>query len=440
MPFIGGQFVYNDDFNYGDRFRQAYDGAQLRSATRDARRAYADGDADRAAEILTPYDMQQGQAYATLADKTALRNAGRAYAGGDYEEAGRIFGERGNVQGVEAARTAGNNAKFSRQLQTANRYRGELRRIKAMPPEAQQSAYEQLLAKAGSEAEGPEGQAFIAQLRQQLPQWGEEAFNAIDNILLTTAQAYATDSPEAFVENWVAQQRAAREEERLRLEGRKVDALEARTEAQIARMERMGSGGGGARWRPMTPDELSANNLPPGTSALIDDETGNVKTLRSQRQYTEGASAAASFAARMRAAIIELRRAEQDPKFKIQDTLNPVTLNPAAQRWLAAARDLINAQLRRESGAAIGPSEFSSARQQYLATPLDWGNQGAREAKYNRLNGMFRAMREQSQGAYDEWYGEPGSAENPLIGNDGNPQASRATGGAGANRNVTVDY
>jgi len=41
------------------------------------------------------------------------------------------------------------------------------------------------------------------------------------------------------------------------------------------------------------------------------------------------------------------------------------------QKYEQAKRDIINAQLRRESGAAISPTEFDSANKQYFPTPGD---------------------------------------------------------------------
>jgi hypothetical protein len=46
-------------------------------------------------------------------------------------------------------------------------------------------------------------------------------------------------------------------------------------------------------------------------------------------------------------------------------------LNAPQQQFLQAERDFINAMLRRESGAAIAPSEFESARKQYIPQPGD---------------------------------------------------------------------
>lgn len=44
---------------------------------------------------------------------------------------------------------------------------------------------------------------------------------------------------------------------------------------------------------------------------------------------------------------------------------------PEYQRYDRAVRDFVNAQLRRESGAAISPSEFDNARKQYFPQPGD---------------------------------------------------------------------
>jgi hypothetical protein len=67
----------------------------------------------------------------------------------------------------------------------------------------------------------------------------------------------------------------------------------------------------------------------------------------------------------------------------IVSSMNPVSFaaqekSPTAylqsgpmQSYVQAARNFINAILRRESGAVISPSEFAEARQQYLPQPGD---------------------------------------------------------------------
>jgi hypothetical protein len=50
---------------------------------------------------------------------------------------------------------------------------------------------------------------------------------------------------------------------------------------------------------------------------------------------------------------------------------NATVANPAQQKVEQAQRDFVNAILRKESGAAISPSEFENARKQYFAQPGD---------------------------------------------------------------------
>ena len=58
--------------------------------------------------------------------------------------------------------------------------------------------------------------------------------------------------------------------------------------------------------------------------------------------------------------------------FKFQEWLDrPASQSQAVQSYMQAAKNWINASLRRESGAAIGEDEFKSARKQYLFVPGD---------------------------------------------------------------------
>lgn len=68
------------------------------------------------------------------------------------------------------------------------------------------------------------------------------------------------------------------------------------------------------------------------------------------------------------------------------------------QRYEQAQRDFINAQLRRESGAAISPSEFESARQQYFPQPGDERNpQLLAQKERNRQAALIAMAREGGQ-------------------------------------------
>lgn len=285
MPFVNGQFVYQDDFDYGGRFRNAYADTQKRMATEEARNIYREGDADRAAEVLMPFDPAGANVYAQAGERTALRNAGRAYATGNFDEAARIYGDRGNVQGAEAARTAGNNRRFSRQVEAAQRYRGELRRIGSLPDAERQPAYEAMLAKAEAEADDS-GKEFIGRLRSEIPTFTPEAAQALDGILLTAAQAYSTRSPETFIENWVARQKAQGERfetltpEEVQAGGYRPGTVVQRNvgtgEMRVVQSPRDPSvGGGHAQWRRMTPEEQAEYGST--TPLMIDERTGNVK-------------------------------------------------------------------------------------------------------------------------------------------------------------------
>lgn len=57
--------------------------------------------------------------------------------------------------------------------------------------------------------------------------------------------------------------------------------------------------------------------------------------------------------------------------FTAQINLPAVAQSSNIQQYMQAARNFINAKLRRESGAVISPTEFSEARKQYLPQPGD---------------------------------------------------------------------
>lgn len=69
-------------------------------------------------------------------------------------------------------------------------------------------------------------------------------------------------------------------------------------------------------------------------------------------------------------------------------------LNAPQQQFLQAERDFINAMLRRESGAAIAPSEFESARKQYIPQPGDQPQtlEQKRLARERAFSGLAREL------------------------------------------------
>lgn len=146
--------------------------------------------------------------------------------------------------------------------------------------------------------------------------------------------------------------------------------------------------------------------LPPG-SYQRNAESGQITPIGRQRaQYGEFAGQSAQFASRMEAADATLR--------SLEETVDPIGVFAAQtgggtqeQRQLRQAqREFVNAILRRESGAAIGSSEFESARQQYFPQPGDGPEVIAqkRAARRRSIDGLINA----SQGAYAEWYGDRG--------------------------------
>lgn len=263
MPFVNGQWTDRGDFDFAGRFEEGYDNRMKRGATQDARDAYAAGDADRAASLVMPYDPQAASGYRDEGTRAYQRRYADAYGSQDFDRAQTEARARGDLTGLEAARTEQNNSRFRGQVAEANRYRADLRRIHALAdPKQKNAAYEQFLAQAAEETKASgQDPRFLSQIKETFPEWNEQAFTALDGMLLQAARAYATDDPESYIQGWVkeqelaaAQAKADRDERRLELEGRRVVATEAKTDAQIAALSRSGSGQGkppsGYTWGP----------------------------------------------------------------------------------------------------------------------------------------------------------------------------------------------
>lgn len=92
-------------------------------------------------------------------------------------------------------------------------------------------------------------------------------------------------------------------------------------------------------------------------------------------KFNEGQGKAAGFADRMLGSEQILRGLETVNQGAITGTIGGLLPNPLKsedrQKLEQSQRDFINAQLRRESGAAISPSEFSNAEKQYFPQPGD---------------------------------------------------------------------
>ena len=84
------------------------------------------------------------------------------------------------------------------------------------------------------------------------------------------------------------------------------------------------------------------------------------------------------------------------------------------QQYDQAARNFINATLRRESGAVISPSEFQNAYEQYLPKPGD-SPETLAQKKQNRdiVQSSFRSGAGSAYQSVDELLGIKGG-EDPL--------------------------
>ena len=99
---------------------------------------------------------------------------------------------------------------------------------------------------------------------------------------------------------------------------------------------------------------------------------------RSEKPPTSAQSTLAAYAARIEQAEPTLAKLEPTiaemsiPSFELQMWADKPYLQSAEmQQYSQAAKNYINAVLRRESGAVIAPSEFAEARKQYLPVPGD---------------------------------------------------------------------
>lgn len=84
--------------------------------------------------------------------------------------------------------------------------------------------------------------------------------------------------------------------------------------------------------------------------------------------------------------------------FNTQVALPPQFQSSKMQQYMQAARNFINAKLRRESGAVINPTEFAEARQQYLPQPGD-SNEVLTQKKANR-DLVYASLKKAAGNAY----------------------------------------
>lgn len=90
------------------------------------------------------------------------------------------------------------------------------------------------------------------------------------------------------------------------------------------------------------------------------------------------------------------------PSFELQTNswfAKPTFQSQDVQSYMQAARNFINAVLRRESGAVISPEEFREAKSQYLPLPGDTPETLAQKTANRRY--VFETMKRSAAGAYE---------------------------------------
>lgn len=155
-----------------------------------------------------------------------------------------------------------------------------------------------------------------------------------------------------------------------------------------------------AKFTTLTPEEISAAGLPPGSSVQRNEQTGQLQILNKPatagtvigytvdgepitapgvKAMTEGQANAALYADRIKAAEpiisdLKMMAAQTDLTQRAKSAV-PIVGNYLVsedyQKADQAQRDFINAVLRRESGAVISDQEFANARKQYFPQPGD---------------------------------------------------------------------
>ena len=147
-----------------------------------------------------------------------------------------------------------------------------------------------------------------------------------------------------------------------------------------------------------------------------------VERAGNEKDPNQGQFTAAGYAGRMEQAETTLQSVEPAitkmllPSFEVQTNswfAKPTFQSADVQSYMQAARNFVNAVLRRESGAVISPSEFAEARKQYLPQPGDTPEATAQK-RANREY-VFTTMRRSAGRAYEPPVRPPGR-EKPAIG------------------------
>lgn len=153
--------------------------------------------------------------------------------------------------------------------------------------------------------------------------------------------------------------------------------------------------------------DLSAFPTPEGMSPAKEEQIGQVR-----QKFTDVQGRAASFAVRVKEAnnvfdnLIAGGYDPTNPRDQLAEDLGATWgMSTEGQQYDAAKRNFINAQLRRESGAAIAASEFDNANKQYF--PQLGDSEAVLKQKRKARETAFRALKAEGGAAYDVLFGQP---------------------------------
>lgn len=391
--------------------------------------AYA-ADGARQGNALNALRLQAGQraeqdAQRTLQEQTGVRNALMALGSGANDEQrvnalrslGTMTGfsqadalEKSMLErqktGAEVRNKDAQTTKYQGESvdATLKRYRGQLDYISDPQSAARwlQAQYADPVIGAHMQALGPLEQALqrIPQDPQAFAQWRQQAGMGMD-AYVQRQQAAARDA-ETGRHNLATEKNAAGQlgvaQQNARLRGAELSHSQSQPKGQFLQ----------------TQDGYVLADPRTGTVTPVLGPDGRpVQGKAADRALTEGQAKANLFGTRMQEADRTLgelaaKGVEQPSLIKrvagavplvggaLDVVANATVASPQQQQVEQAQRDFVNAVLRRESGAAISPSEFDSATKQYFPQPGDSKQVIQQKARNRKLavNGMLAEVPE----------------------------------------------
>jgi hypothetical protein len=354
-----------------------------------AAEAYAQGgDLESAQKAAAIYAPEAAQAYEGQADKAYGRDFAGALANEDFTGAAQAAGKYGDAKGVVAAQGALKDHKDEQVAQAAaalGRAANQLDAISQMgSPEQITAAYTD----------------YYGQIKEAVSKSGGDAqfLSAFPD-----PKEFNPASARALSKRAYAQVLSAKDYIEAEAKTRQIDLTEfnAREDARHNRVS----------------ESIDWTNA----------RTAAGKPARTQ-YYPDAAASAGNFANRLVQADKALKALEaKGLDFNAVYTIGQIGAGGAdVQRYRQAQREFINAILRKESGAAIGNTEFDSAKQQYFPVPGDKPETIAAKqaARLRSAQGLIN----QSQGYYDEFYpggGAGAGAGDPAAGGAPDPLGIR---------------